>query len=68
MWANMNPVSCHLITYYDTVGSLNMFIQFSFLYRNDIYGNGPNNYLLEPDTSAVGLLWSQVPDSRVHKI
>ncbi|CAK1579463.1 unnamed protein product [Parnassius mnemosyne] len=30
----------------------------------DIYGNSLSDYLLEPDTSTLGLLWSQVPDSR----
>ncbi|XP_026318540.1 uncharacterized protein LOC113229227, partial [Hyposmocoma kahamanoa] len=30
----------------------------------DVYANGPNSYLMEPDTSAFSLLWSQVPDSR----
>ncbi|XP_072949780.1 uncharacterized protein [Epargyreus clarus] len=30
----------------------------------DLYRNNPNDYLMEPDTSTVGLLWSQVPDSR----
>ncbi|KPJ02443.1 hypothetical protein RR46_08240 [Papilio xuthus] len=30
----------------------------------DVYGNSLSDYLLEPDTSTFGLLWSQVPDSR----
>ncbi|XP_037975518.2 uncharacterized protein LOC105396319 isoform X1 [Plutella xylostella] len=30
----------------------------------DGYGNGLTNYLLEPDTSAFSMMWSQVPDSR----
>ncbi|CAH2040642.1 unnamed protein product, partial [Iphiclides podalirius] len=30
----------------------------------DIYGNSLSDYLLEPDTSTMGLIWSQVPDSR----
>ncbi|XP_038221285.1 uncharacterized protein LOC119839151 [Zerene cesonia] len=30
----------------------------------DLYGNNLGDYLFEPDTSSVGLLWSQVPDSR----
>ncbi|XP_013174098.1 PREDICTED: uncharacterized protein LOC106122584 [Papilio xuthus] len=31
----------------------------------DVYGNSLSDYLLEPDTSTFGLLWSQVPDSRI---
>ncbi|XP_068624735.1 uncharacterized protein [Battus philenor] len=36
----------------------------------DMYGNNLSDYLLEPDTSTLGLLWSQVPDSRtiVHLV
>ncbi|XP_050665537.1 uncharacterized protein LOC126965807 [Leptidea sinapis] len=30
----------------------------------DGYGNSLSDYLLEPDTSSFGLMWSQVPDSR----
>ncbi|XP_041988761.1 uncharacterized protein LOC121740196 [Aricia agestis] len=30
----------------------------------DVYANSPSDYFLEPDTSAFGLLWSQVPDAR----
>ncbi|CAH2085417.1 unnamed protein product [Euphydryas editha] len=35
---------------------------YSALNNYDLYGN--SDYLMEPDTSSLGLLWSQVPDSR----
>lgn len=40
-------------------------INHPFCFSYDVYGNGPNSYLMEPDTSALSLLWNQVPDSRV---
>ncbi|KAL0881776.1 hypothetical protein ABMA27_001559 [Loxostege sticticalis] len=30
----------------------------------DMYGNSPSPYYVEPDTSVLSMLWSQVPDSR----
>ncbi|XP_045524629.1 uncharacterized protein LOC123714432 [Pieris brassicae] len=30
----------------------------------DLYGNSLSDYFMEPDTSSMGLLWSQVPNSR----
>ncbi|XP_059058614.1 uncharacterized protein LOC131852048 [Achroia grisella] len=37
---------------------------YSGSHGHDMYVNSPSNYFIEPDTSAFGLLWSQVPDSR----
>ncbi|XP_052750091.1 uncharacterized protein LOC128200508 [Galleria mellonella] len=37
---------------------------YSGSHGHDMYVNSPSNYLIEPDTTAFGLLWSQVPDSR----
>lgn len=42
------------------------FIIIIIVFSYDVYGNGPNNYMMEPDTSALSLLWSQAPISRVR--
>lgn len=49
---------CTVIFYFNLIV---LIMVFSY----DMYANAPSNYLMEPDTSAVGLLWSQVPDARV---